>query len=81
MLLEISIKQDRQNYGKQRRLTLSNRATILNLVRTAHAAQETGWEAQFQLLAILYNPLDYCLRKDFLSAIWLAMFENSVKIL
>ena len=62
---------------KQRRLTSSNRATILHLRRTAQAAQETSWEAQ----AIPYNPLDYCLRKDFLSAIWLAMFENSVKIL
>ena len=79
--LEISIKHERQNYKKQRRLTLSNRATILHLRRTAQAAQETGWEAQFKLLAIPYNPLDYCLQKDFLCAISLAMLENSVKIL
>ena len=79
--LEISIKHDRENYKKQRRLALRNLATILHLQRTAKAAQETGWEAQFKLLAIPYNPLDYCLRKDFLSVIWLAMFENSVKIL
>ena len=67
--LEISIKHVRETTEKQRRLTWSNRATILHLRRTAQAAQETGWEAQFKLLAIPYNPLDYCLRKDFLSAI------------
>ena len=27
----------------------------------------TGWEAQFKILAIPYNPLDHCLRKDFLT--------------
>ena len=40
----------------------------------------TGWEAEFKVLAIPYNPLGHCLRKDFLTAIWFAMFENSVKI-
>ena len=41
----------------------------------------TGWEAEFKVLAIPYNPLGHCLRKDFLTAIWFAMFENSVKII
>ena len=40
----------------------------------------TGFEAEFKVLAIPYNPLGHCLRKDFLTAIWFAMFENSVKI-
>ena len=40
----------------------------------------TGWEAEFKVLAIPHNPLDHCLRKYFLTAIWFAMFENSVKI-
>ena len=40
----------------------------------------TGWEAEFKVLATPYNPLGHCLRKDFLTAIWFAMFENSVKI-
>ena len=40
----------------------------------------TGWEAEFKVLAIPYNPLGHCLRKDFLTAICFAMFENSVKI-
>ena len=39
-----------------------------------------GREAQFKLLAIPYNPLGYRLRKGFLTAIWFAMFEFSVKI-
>ena len=82
--LEISIKHDRENYKKQRRLALRNLATILHLQRTAKAAQETGWEAQFKLLAIPYNPLDYCLRKDFFKCdltcnVW-KFCEDSVKI-
>ena len=40
----------------------------------------TGWEAEFKVLAIPHNPIDHCLRKDFLTTIWFAMFENSVKI-
>ena len=42
---------------KQQRLTSSNRATILHLRTTAQAAQETGWEAQFKLLAIPYKRI------------------------
>ena len=63
--LKISIKHDRENYKKQRRLTLSNRAPIMHLRRTAQAAQKQAADAQFKPLAIPYNPLDYCLRKDF----------------
>ena len=38
----------------------------------------TGWEAEFKVLAIPYNPLGHCVQKNFLTAIWFAMLQNSV---